>query len=103
MPVNTAAIPDSLIESELFGYERGAFTGATDSYVGKLRMADHGTLFLDEIGEMSPLGQAKILRVWCLNHMIHHRAQLCLYLRLLNVPVPAVYFNSVDEPEWKFE
>jgi uncharacterized damage-inducible protein DinB len=44
-----------------------------------------------------------ILRVWCLNHMVHHRAQLCLYLRLLNVPVPAVYFNSVDEPDWKFD
>ena len=41
-----------------------------------------------------------ILRTWSLNHMIHHRAQLCVYLRLLNVPVPAVYFNSVDEPEW---
>jgi uncharacterized damage-inducible protein DinB len=47
--------------------------------------------------------KAAILRVWCLNHMVHHRAQLCLYLRLLNVPVPAVYFNSADEPEWMFE
>ena len=44
-----------------------------------------------------------ILRLWCLNHMIHHRAQLCIYLRLLNVPVPAVYFNSADEPEWVFD
>ena len=61
--VNCAAIPDSLMESELFGYERGAFTGAEDNYPGKLRLADHGTVFLDEIGEMSPLGQAKILRV----------------------------------------
>jgi DNA-binding NtrC family response regulator len=63
VPVNSASIPDSLIESELFGYERGAFTGATESYLGKMRLADGGTLFLDEIGEMSPLGQAKILRV----------------------------------------
>jgi uncharacterized damage-inducible protein DinB len=47
--------------------------------------------------------RAKILRVWCLNHLVHHRAQLCVYLRLLNVPVPAVYFNSADEPEWVFE
>ncbi len=47
--------------------------------------------------------KAKILRVWCVNHMVHHRGQLCLYLRMLNVPVPAVYFNSTDEPEWKFE
>lgn len=61
--VNCAAIPDSLLESELFGYERGAFTGAEERYPGKLRLADQGTVFLDEIGEMSPLGQAKILRV----------------------------------------
>lgn len=61
--VNCAAIPDSLLESELFGYERGAFTGAEESYPGKLRLADHGTVFLDEISEMSPMGQAKILRV----------------------------------------
>ncbi len=47
--------------------------------------------------------RAMVYRVWCLNHMIHHRAQLCLYLRLLNVPVPAVYFNSADEPNWVFE
>jgi uncharacterized damage-inducible protein DinB len=47
--------------------------------------------------------RATILRKWCVSHMIHHRAQLCVYLRLLNVPVPAVYFNSTDEPEWTFE
>jgi uncharacterized damage-inducible protein DinB len=46
--------------------------------------------------------RANILRVWCLNHLIHHRAQLCVYLRILNVPVPAVYFNSADEPDWIF-
>jgi transcriptional regulator with PAS, ATPase and Fis domain len=61
--VNCAAIPDSLLESELFGYERGAFTGAEENYSGKLRLAESGTVFLDEIGEMSLLGQAKILRV----------------------------------------
>jgi uncharacterized damage-inducible protein DinB len=44
--------------------------------------------------------KAKILRLFCLSHLIHHRAQLCVYLRLLNVPVPAVYFNSSDEPDW---
>ena len=44
-----------------------------------------------------------ILRLWCLNHLIHHRAQLCVYLRLLNLPVPAVYFNSADEPAWTFD
>lgn len=61
--VNCAAIPDSLLESELFGYERGAFTGAEEGYPGKFRLASQGTVFLDEIGEMSLLGQAKILRV----------------------------------------
>ena len=52
---------------------------------------------------MASKSKATVYRVWCINHMIHHRGQLCLYLRLLNVPVPAVYFNSADEPEWKFE
>lgn len=61
--INCAAIPDSLLESELFGYERGAFTGAHTSYDGKLKLADGGTVFFDEIGDMSSLGQAKILRV----------------------------------------
>jgi len=60
--VNCAAIPDSLIESELFGFERGAFTGAQESYVGKLRLAGTGTVFLDEIGDMSLAAQAKVLR-----------------------------------------
>ena len=44
-----------------------------------------------------------VLRVWCVSHMVHHRGQLCLYLRMLGVPVPAVYFNSADEPAMKFE
>jgi two-component system response regulator AtoC/two-component system nitrogen regulation response regulator NtrX len=61
--VNCAAIPDNLIESELFGHEKGAFTGATQSRVGKFEKADRGTLFLDEIGDMSLDIQAKILRV----------------------------------------
>src|SRR5262249_40874182 len=53
----------SLLESELFGYERGAFTGAQSSHVGKLKLADGGTAFFDEIGDMSPSVQAKVLRV----------------------------------------
>jgi uncharacterized damage-inducible protein DinB len=44
-----------------------------------------------------------VARVWCLNHFIHHRAQLCLYLRLLDTPVPTVYFNTADDPSWKME
>jgi len=59
---NCAAIPDSLLESELFGYERGAFTGAMRRQEGKLRLANGGTILLDEIGDMSLQGQAKILR-----------------------------------------
>jgi DNA-binding NtrC family response regulator len=61
--INCAAIPDTLLESELFGYERGAFTGAHTAQDGKLMLADGGTLFLDEIGDMSPYAQAKVLRV----------------------------------------
>jgi len=60
--INCAAIPDSLLESELFGYERGAFTGAHALKEGKLKLADGGTIFFDEIGDMSPYAQAKILR-----------------------------------------
>ncbi|HEV2969548.1 MAG TPA: DinB family protein [Pirellulales bacterium] len=46
--------------------------------------------------------RALVYRVWCVNHLIHHRAQLCLYLRLLNVAVPTVYFNTADDPTWVF-
>ena len=60
--VNCASIPDDLVESELFGYERGAFTGAVSRKIGKFELADKGTLFLDEIGDMSMKAQAKLLR-----------------------------------------
>ena len=60
---NCAALPDTLLESELFGYKRGAFTGAVEDRVGLFQQADGGTLFLDEIGETSPAFQAKLLRV----------------------------------------
>ncbi len=60
--LNCAAIPENLLESELFGHERGSFTGATDARRGRFEMADGGTLFLDEIGEMAPELQAKVLR-----------------------------------------
>ena len=63
VPVNCGAIPDNLLESELFGYEKGAFTGATQSKLGRFVLADGGTIFLDEIGEMSPHLQVKLLRV----------------------------------------
>jgi two-component system nitrogen regulation response regulator NtrX len=61
--VNCAAIPDDLIESELFGHEKGSFTGATEKQVGKFEQADRGTIFLDEVGDMSLKTQAKVLRV----------------------------------------
>ncbi|MCD6379106.1 sigma-54-dependent Fis family transcriptional regulator [bacterium] len=61
--VNCAAIPEDLIESELFGHEKGAFTGATSRRIGKFQLADEGTLFLDEVGDMSLTAQAKVLRV----------------------------------------
>ncbi len=61
--VNCAAIPEELIESELFGYEKGAFTGAENARSGKFELADRGTIFLDEIGDMSLKTQAKILRI----------------------------------------
>src|SRR5262249_51944580 len=61
--VNCAAIPEELIESELFGHEKGSFTGATEKQVGKFELGDRGTIFLDEIGDMSAKTQAKVLRV----------------------------------------
>jgi len=63
VPVNCAAIPDELLESELFGYVKGAFTGAMQSKIGRIQHADGGTLFLDEIGDMKSTLQAKLLRV----------------------------------------
>ncbi len=63
VPVNCAAIPDDLLESELFGYTKGAFTGAASAKIGRIEYANGGSLFLDEIGDMKPVLQAKLLRV----------------------------------------
>jgi len=69
--VNSAAIPDTLLESELFGFERGAFTGAYTRYAGRLAQADKGTIFFDEIGEMSLQAQAKLLRALESKEVVH--------------------------------
>ena len=61
--INCGAIPTDILESELFGHEKGAFTGAVARKIGKFELADGGTLFLDEIGELSPELQVKLLRV----------------------------------------
>jgi two-component system nitrogen regulation response regulator GlnG len=63
LAINCAAIPDTLLESELFGHEKGAFTGADRQRIGKFEQCHHGTIFLDEIGDMTPTTQTKILRV----------------------------------------
>ena len=63
MDVNCAALPEQLIESELFGYEKGAFTGAAGQKKGQFELANGGSIFLDEVGELAPALQAKLLRV----------------------------------------
>ena len=63
VPVNCGAIPEDILESELFGHEKGSFTGAINSRIGRFQLADKGSIFLDEIGEMSPKLQVKLLRV----------------------------------------
>ena len=83
--INCAAIPGELLEAELFGYEKGAFTGAVRQSIGKIEVADGGTLFLDEIGDMPPALQAKLLR-FLQNHIVERiggRQEIALNVRVV--------------------
>jgi transcriptional regulator with GAF, ATPase, and Fis domain len=92
--LNCAALPEHLLEAELFGYERGAFTGATQSKPGQLELARGGTLFLDEIGEMSPSAQAKFLRV-----LQEREFQRLGGTRVLRADVRIIAATNVDLPK----
>lgn len=92
--VNCAAIPEELIESELFGHVKGSFTGATEDKIGKFAQADHGTLFLDEIGDMSLKTQAKVLRV--LEAQRFERVGACEPIEV-DVRVIAATNKNIDE------
>jgi len=92
--ISCAAIPETLLESELFGYERGAFTGASGSKPGKFEVADSGTLFLDEIAEMSPQLQAKLLRV-----LQDGRFQRLGSTRDIQIDVRVISATHVDIPK----
>ena len=88
--INCAAIPDHLLESELFGHKKGAFTGAASDQPGKFQQAEGGTLFLDEIGELSAPMQAKLLRVIQERVVdpLGGRQSIPIDIRLVAVPVP---------------
>src|SRR5947208_2876867 len=91
--VNCAALQENLLESELFGHEKGAFTGADKQRIGRFEQADGGTLFLDEIGDMSPSTQAKILRV-----LQEHEFERLGGTRTLRVAVPLIAATNRDLP-----
>jgi two-component system response regulator HydG len=92
--ISCAAIPETLLESELFGYERGAFTGAANTKAGKFELAHGGTLFLDEIAEMSPQLQAKLLRV-----LQDGRFQRLGSTRDIHIDVRVISASHVDIPQ----
>jgi uncharacterized damage-inducible protein DinB len=73
--------------------------------VGRFDAAEIGTNWTMRNGScvLTSKPHATVYRIWCINHLVHHRGQLCLYLRLLDIPVPTVYFNTADDPTWVFE
>ena len=91
--VNCAALPETILESELFGYEEGAFTGADQSKKGRFEAADGGTVFLDEIGELSPSVQVKLLR-----REGDFREDLYYRLNVVNVHIPPLRHRLEDVP-----
>jgi sigma-54 specific flagellar transcriptional regulator A len=94
VPINCGAIPAELLESELFGHEKGAFTGALSSRKGRFEIAEGGTLFLDEIGDMNPTMQVKLLRV--LQERVFERVGSCSSQRC-NVRIIAATHRNLEE------
>ena len=102
--INCAAVPDQLLEGELFGYEKGAFTGAHTTYSGKLALANGGTVLLDEVGEMSPTAQAKLLRAIETREFYRLGASrsVSLDIRILastNIDIDALVANNRFRPD----
>src|SRR5271165_1649207 len=94
IPINCGAIPGELLESELFGHEKGAFTGALAARKGRFEVADGGTIFLDEIGDMNPTMQVKLLRV--LQERVFERVGSCTSQRC-NVRIIAATHRNLEE------
>jgi sigma-54 specific flagellar transcriptional regulator A len=94
VPINCGAIPAELLESELFGHEKGAFTGALAARKGRFEIADGGTIFLDEIGDMNPTMQVKLLRV--LQERVYERVGSCTSQRC-NVRIIAATHRNLEE------
>jgi sigma-54 dependent transcriptional regulator, flagellar regulatory protein len=94
VPINCGAIPGELLESELFGHEKGAFTGALNTRKGRFELAEGGTIFLDEIGDMNPLMQVKLLRV--LQERVYERVGSCSSQQC-NVRIIAATHRNLEE------